>query len=55
MAQSTWTNPAEQEPILTLEEALWRVMSKLAEVEYFLQQYESVGYLVNNQHAEASE
>ena len=55
MAQSTWTNPAEPEPILTLEEALWSVMSKLAEVKYFVQRYQSIGHFGNNQRVEASE
>ena len=53
--QSTRKNLAETEPILTLEEALWRVMSKLAEVEYFRQRYKSVGCFVNNQCFEAGE
>ena len=40
------TNLALSRQILTLEEAYWRVMSKIIEVEDFLQRYMTVETLI---------
>lgn len=46
---------AQSADVLTLEEAHWRVMSKITEVETFLQQHTTVGGLHQSQRARAGE
>ena len=48
--QTTFADP---DPILTLEEAYWKVMATLTEVEDFVTQCKAVGYVTRSQRCEA--
>ena len=52
MAQSA-NDLRTPDPILTLEEASWKVMATLTEVEDFVTQCKAVGYVTRNQRCEA--
>ena len=52
MAQTNLAGPG---PILTLEEAYWRVMSKITEVEDFLHRHTTVGSITYGQRIKAGE
>ena len=47
------TNLADPDPILTLEEAYWKVMTTLTEVEDFVKQCKAIGYVTREQRCEA--